>query len=172
MGFGVHSFAPGNGLAVQIFQIHKVAGRKEVLLHISHQPLYFALCLRRSHTANLRNNPISTAKSENCGFQITLPASRPATTVFMLSVRISPGAPPKYRNAFSIQRSMLRRSQRLTNSMYLTREYPRIITKTATLCNWSYWSRYWQIPQSIWAYLPLWVSHLRTAGAVFAGRCG
>src|SRR5699024_652792 len=41
-------------------------------------------------------NPISTAKSANCVFQITLPASRPATTVFILSVRTSLGTPPKY----------------------------------------------------------------------------
>lgn len=40
-------------------------------------------------------NPISMGKSENCVFQITLPASRPVTTVFILFVRTSLGTPPK-----------------------------------------------------------------------------
>lgn len=52
---GIHSFAPGQCLLVQILQIGKITARKEVVLHISDQPLHFTLSLGRPYPANFRD---------------------------------------------------------------------------------------------------------------------
>lgn len=119
VGLGIHRLAPEQRLPVQIFQVSELAAGEEVLFHVPDQTFYFPFGLRIPDPANLRQKAhlYRKVREENCVLQITLPASRPATTVFMLSVRTSFGTPPKYRNAFSIHRSILRKSQRLTNSM-------------------------------------------------------
>ena len=43
--------------------------------------------------------------------------------------------PPKYENALTIHLSRLLKSHRLVNSVYFTRDFPRIITNAGTLCN-------------------------------------
>ena len=66
-------------------------------------------------------------------YMIAKELSRPVTTVFMLSVSTFSGMPPKYENALTIHRSRLLKSHRLVNSVYFTRDFPRIITNAGTL---------------------------------------
>ena len=43
--FEVYRFAPGNGLVVQVSQVHNAVAWEVFILHIPYELFYFAICL-------------------------------------------------------------------------------------------------------------------------------
>src|SRR5690606_15725255 len=102
--------APLPRLTVQVLHIRKPSARHEILLNESGGPFHLAFGLRTLDPANFGNHATVAAKSSNSGCHRGLRSSpMPRMTVFIRSVSMVCGTPPKYSNAWIRQRKKLDR---------------------------------------------------------------
>ena len=129
----IHCHTPFPGLLVEIHQVGKHTAGKEIIFHIPDKPFYLTLRLWTADFTGLGDKTHVITKSskrwiEQClaclvsinnGLHIVGQYDVRYTTIVFMALRI--------------QRSKLCKSQRLVNSTYLAREFPRIIANAGTL---------------------------------------